>query len=253
MPWGDANATWRLRLVDGRDLIARRFAAGTGADARRVAANMTVVARAGIPVPDPRIIEIDGTPWLITNHVEGAVGAAWLDTGARARTVAAGHGRLRRQLIEIDRSAGAGRERSGAIDRPPRNSPASDALDIAETVLEPATARHGLRPWRLCPDQRHRRWRRRRQRTPRLRARAPWRSSRGRGLVVLGGSPSPSRRVARRMADLLRRRRRRPGSGRRDHPGAHGHGARPASRGAKDVHDRDRWLARLVEAAAWRP
>lgn len=135
MPWGDANATWRMRLVDGRDLIARRFAAGTGTDARRVAANMTVVARAGIPVPHPRIIEIDGTPWLITNHVDGAVGAAWLDTGARARTVARAMAGVRRQLLEIDRSAGARQGMTAAIDRPPRDSPAGDALDSAETFL----------------------------------------------------------------------------------------------------------------------
>ena len=96
---------------------------------------MTVAAGAGIPVPNSRIIEIDGTPWLITSHVDGAVGAAWLDTGARARTLAAAMARLRRQLIEIDRSAATRPATIRVVDRPPRNSAAGAALEIAESVL----------------------------------------------------------------------------------------------------------------------
>src|SRR6185295_2796487 len=46
MPWGDAEATWRLRLADGRDVMARRFAAGLANQAERVAVTMRVAARA---------------------------------------------------------------------------------------------------------------------------------------------------------------------------------------------------------------
>ncbi len=104
---------------------------------------MTAAAGAGIPVPDPRIIEIEGTPWLITSHVDGAVGAAWLDTGARARTLAGSMASVRRQLLEIDQSTAMRPATIRAVDRPPRNSPAGDALEIAESVLSqrrPGTA-----------------------------------------------------------------------------------------------------------------
>ena len=144
-------------------LVARRFAPGTGADARRVAANMTVAAGSGDP------------------------GARSADHRDRWDAVAdhepCGGGR-RRRLARHGRpgSNAGGRHGEAAAaadgDRPIRSHPAgtdpgrrSAATQLAcrggpgdrRIRLEPATARDGLRPWRLCPDQRHRRWRRRRQ------------------------------------------------------------------------------------------
>ena len=135
MPWGDANATWRLHLADGRDLVGRRFADGVAVDPQRVAANMTLAAGSGIPVPDARLVTVAGTPWLVTNHVDGAVGAAWLDTPARARTLAAAMAGLRRRLLEIDASGATGLTTPRAVDRPPPGSSASEALQAAELAL----------------------------------------------------------------------------------------------------------------------
>ena len=134
-PWGDANATWRLRLADGRDLVGRRFASGHAADPQRVAATMTLAAESGIPVPDARLITIDGTPWLVTNRVDGAVGAAWLDAPARARTLAAAMAGLRRRLLEIGPSGAAGLAPPQGLDRPPPGSATAKALEAAESVL----------------------------------------------------------------------------------------------------------------------
>ncbi len=135
MPWGDADATWRLHLADGRDLVGRRFATDRAADAQRVAADMALAAGSGIPVPDARMIAIDGTPWLVTDHVDGAIGAAWLDTPARARTLAAAMAGLRRRLLEIGPSGAMGLAPPRALDRPPPGSPADEALTGAESVL----------------------------------------------------------------------------------------------------------------------
>ena len=134
MPWGDAGATWRLRLADGRDMMGRRFAAGPANLAERVAATMRVAALAALPVPDVRRLELDGTPWLITRHIEGAVGAMWLDTPVRARTLAAAMGSLRRQLLEIDHPTDTDMATS-ADDPSPIGAAAKDAIGAAESTL----------------------------------------------------------------------------------------------------------------------
>jgi aminoglycoside phosphotransferase (APT) family kinase protein len=141
IPWGDANATWRLRLGDGRDVIGRRFAQGEADHAGSVAAIMTLAVAAGIPVPDVRLVEIDGVPWLITDHVRGSVGAAWLDTPARARSLAAAMGSLRQRLFEIDPSAVAGVMRTNDIDRSVLDAAAGQALEAAESTLSERRAR----------------------------------------------------------------------------------------------------------------
>ena len=95
----DANATWRMRLVDGRDLIARRFAAGDRDGRPTRSANMTVVAERESRC---RIRGSSRSRDAVADHQPCRWGrrAAWLDTGARARTVARAMAGVRRQLLE---------------------------------------------------------------------------------------------------------------------------------------------------------
>ena len=135
MPWGDANGTWWLRLDDGRDLVGRRFGPASAADAERQAAIMHAVCGAGIPAPEVRLIEIEGTRWLVSNHVEGAVGATWLDTSDRARALATAMGTLRVRLLEIDRSAAHQTSTPPTVDRPAAGAVAGRAYEAAESIL----------------------------------------------------------------------------------------------------------------------
>jgi aminoglycoside phosphotransferase (APT) family kinase protein len=102
--WGDARATHRLSLADGRHFAARRFA-GRGSRARveRIGRLMTRLAHSGLPIPSPTIVETDGAIWLLTDWVDGETGASWLDDPDRARHLADRMGRLARQLRAVDR------------------------------------------------------------------------------------------------------------------------------------------------------
>ena len=75
--WGDARATFRVRLSDGRELAARRI---DGSDAhvvaRHRAAVMIRLAGAGLPVPIPDVMEADDGAWLTSEWVHGETGAA---------------------------------------------------------------------------------------------------------------------------------------------------------------------------------
>ena len=135
MPWGDANGTWLLRLDDGRDVVGRRFAQGSAAPAERQAAITHAVSGVGIPVPEVRLIEIEGTRWLVSNRVEGAVGATWLDTPERARALATAMGTLRVRLLEIDRSAANESLTSPTAGRPAAGAAAGQADEAAESIL----------------------------------------------------------------------------------------------------------------------
>ncbi len=101
--WGDARATHRLSLADGRRFAARRFA-GTEPYARveRIGRLMTQLAQAGLPVLLPTIVDTPGARWLLTAWVDGETGASWLDDADRARHLADRMGRLASRLRTID-------------------------------------------------------------------------------------------------------------------------------------------------------
>jgi len=101
-PWGDADATWHLWLETGRRVVARRFDRRSTGEAERLATVMRQSADAGLPVPRARVVTTRNATWLVTAHVEGATGAAWLDTDDRARVIAATMGHLRRRLRDLE-------------------------------------------------------------------------------------------------------------------------------------------------------
>ena len=97
--WGDARATHRLTLADGRRFAARRFG-GPESHARveRIGRVMTRLAQAGLPVPAPTGVDAAGGAWLLTAWVEGETGATWLGDPDRARHLADRMGRLAHRL-----------------------------------------------------------------------------------------------------------------------------------------------------------
>jgi len=125
--WGDARATSRLFLADGRSVAARRFE-GRGSLARveRIARLMGRLAGAGLPVPSPTIVATRAGQWLVTDWVDGRTGATWLDDPDRARHLADRMGRLARQVRAVpvdDRS-----ERDRPTDLHPADAPAGRAF-----------------------------------------------------------------------------------------------------------------------------
>ena len=115
--WGDAQATSRVALADGRVVAARRIAGAAGVrDAERMAAVMARLATGGIPVPRATVIERPGSvAWLVTPWIEGDSGAAWLDSGDRARHLAARMGELAPRLATVD-PAGLGLDTRASTD-----------------------------------------------------------------------------------------------------------------------------------------
>jgi aminoglycoside phosphotransferase (APT) family kinase protein len=99
--WGDARATFRVVLADGRVFAARRMARADAAQARQVAATMGVFANAGLPTVPPVLTTTPGATWLSVPWVEGATGAAWLDEPRRARRMAESMGRIARRIERI--------------------------------------------------------------------------------------------------------------------------------------------------------
>lgn len=97
--WGDAKATWFLFFEDGRRLVAREYPSEDSA--ARTAAAMRIGALGGLPVPEPTVVDGERQGWLLTPHIDGTVGATWLDTPDRARTLAAAMGRLCRDGAQV--------------------------------------------------------------------------------------------------------------------------------------------------------
>ena len=135
--WGDARATYRLALADGRTVAARWIeeTEPTG-DVARVAAVMVRLGRAGLPVPDPTIAAAPSGSWLLTSWVDGETGAAWLDTPERARRLADRMGRLARRLRAVD-PTGLGLDIRGA-------TPTARAREQLVAVPLPASTRRRL-------------------------------------------------------------------------------------------------------------
>jgi aminoglycoside phosphotransferase (APT) family kinase protein len=101
--WGDAAATYRIEMSDGRVLAARRLDGPTAsATAHQRAAVMIRLASEGLPVPHPTVVGSEDGTWLVTPWIDGNTGAAWLDTPERARTLAEGMGRMARHLRTVD-------------------------------------------------------------------------------------------------------------------------------------------------------
>jgi aminoglycoside phosphotransferase (APT) family kinase protein len=101
--WGDARATHRLSLADGRTFAARRFAGSdSGVRVERIARLMARLSKNRLPVPSPTIVETAGGPWLLTDWVDGETGASWLGDPERARHLADRMGRLARELRAVD-------------------------------------------------------------------------------------------------------------------------------------------------------
>lgn len=147
VPWGDAGATVRLTLADGRVVAARRL---TGVDApiraAIVAARSDRFTAAGIDVPHPVAVlgpTADGSTWLTAPWRAGVVGATSLADDTATRRLATAMGTLARQIaavpanglapdrawVDRDRLAGAAGEWLATLDR-------ADAHD-----LRPAVAR----------------------------------------------------------------------------------------------------------------
>lgn len=103
--WGDARATYRLSLADGRSYAARRFGMGTAARAQRIGLIMTRLGQAGLPVPTPTFVETSGSSWLLTPWIEGETGASWLGDAARAGLLAERMGRLASRLRDVELDA----------------------------------------------------------------------------------------------------------------------------------------------------
>lgn len=105
--WGDARATSRLDLADGRRVAVRRYAGPGRADADRTAGIMAGVSARGVPVPDATVIQTASASWLVTPWLDGPLGSTWLDTPDRARTLAGSMGSLRRQVVALAPSVAA--------------------------------------------------------------------------------------------------------------------------------------------------
>jgi aminoglycoside phosphotransferase (APT) family kinase protein len=101
--WGDARATWRIDLADGRSVAARRIGGPDRAErAARFTAVVERVSSFGLPVPPVTPVGTPDAVWLVSDWVDGDTGAAWLGDDDRARTLAGAMGSLSRRLRAVD-------------------------------------------------------------------------------------------------------------------------------------------------------
>jgi aminoglycoside phosphotransferase (APT) family kinase protein len=96
--WGDARATLRVVLRDGRTFAVRRMPGSDPSHALRIAAAMNLMADAGLPTARPALIHTAVATWLSVPWVHGTPGAAWLDEPGRARRIADRMGQLARRI-----------------------------------------------------------------------------------------------------------------------------------------------------------
>ena len=104
--WGFAHRTELVTLEDGRRVVVKRFEGPAGAtELRRSVALADRLDAAGIPTPAVLSAEADADPpVLVLAFVDGTTGAEWLDTEARARTLAQTMGSLavRFRAVAVD-------------------------------------------------------------------------------------------------------------------------------------------------------
>jgi aminoglycoside phosphotransferase (APT) family kinase protein len=137
--WGDAVATHRLELDDGRTVAARAITGAAAlATAERQAAVLARLLESGLPAPEPTVVPMTSQVWLLTPWVEGETGATWLDTPERARSLARGAGRIARDLRRVD-PGGLGLEEAGATG-PGSAAQARDWLRSARPQVDRTTA-----------------------------------------------------------------------------------------------------------------
>ncbi|MBA2720279.1 MAG: aminoglycoside phosphotransferase family protein [Chloroflexi bacterium] len=106
LPWGFRNEVWRVELADGRRLAVTRFA-----DAR-VAPRIVSLTRdlrppleaAGVPVPAVHATDAASAALLVTDFVDGAVGAAVLEEPGGPGLVGSLLGATWRRLATVDPS-----------------------------------------------------------------------------------------------------------------------------------------------------
>ncbi len=101
--WGDAGATWRIALADGRQVAGRRLHGPDRSDrADRLVAVIGRAVSAGLPVPPMTRIDTADAVWLVDDWVDGETGAAWLANDDRARALAGAMGSLSCRLRALD-------------------------------------------------------------------------------------------------------------------------------------------------------
>ena len=114
---GDARATHRLTLADGRSFAARQFSTSVQRERiEQIASLMTRLGALGLPVPTPTVVETGGHGWLVTPWIDGETGSEWLADPDRARHLADQMGRLARRVRGIHLDALGLQERSPHVD-----------------------------------------------------------------------------------------------------------------------------------------
>lgn len=146
--WGDAGATVRLTLADGRVVAARRLIGPDALERATIVARRTDrFAAAGIEVPHPVAVHTPsvGTTWLIAPWRGGKVGAASLDDATTVRRLATAMGSLARRIAAIADS-GLAPDRTWA-DRDRLADAAIgwlDALDLAQADALRVSLAHAI-------------------------------------------------------------------------------------------------------------
>ena len=99
---GDAAATWRITLSDGRSMAARLVAGeGAGERAEGMRRRMAWLAARGVPVPAASVEDGRGGAWLLTPWLPGVPGSTWLDGPHRARQLGRQMGELALHMRQL--------------------------------------------------------------------------------------------------------------------------------------------------------
>ncbi len=152
--WGDAGATHRVDFEDGRRVAARLVEPTRRESTMLAARRMTAAGQAGLPVPVPTLVDVDGTVWFVTSWIDGDVGARWLDTPERAQALARAMGTLLRSVRAIEppmaepQALDRGSSSNRLHDRGELDATVAAALDRADEILAdrasaPAVFVHG--------------------------------------------------------------------------------------------------------------
>ena len=99
MASGDNRATWRIQTTAGTFVV--RSDLGERA-ARQWIAVAAALGDAEVPAPRARLVTADAASWLVMDEIHGTPGNDWLDTPARSRTLARSMGAIWRRLQVVD-------------------------------------------------------------------------------------------------------------------------------------------------------